>query len=182
MTDTSPVQSPEPYRPDEPYDEPGERFVPDVAWIWGAGERLTWVSGLILSMSTLMGWYVSVGDEPTFAVIGWHTGTLAKIVLVIGLLVIALHLLHAAGVELPATVPESLIVIVLGSLATILVLIRLISIPEEFQPASRGIGISDQPRRSAARDRRGAAACLGRPLEPPSFRAGPSSVRRAPAG
>jgi hypothetical protein len=88
-----------------------------------------------------MGWYVSVGDEPTFAVIGWHTGTLAKIVLVIGLLVIALHLLHQAGVELPATVPESLIVIVLGSLATVLVLIRLISIPEEFQPASRGIGI-----------------------------------------
>jgi hypothetical protein len=88
-----------------------------------------------------MGWYVSVGEEPTFAVIGWHTGTLAKIVLVIGLLVVALHLLHVAGIELPATVPESLIVIVLGSLATILVLIRLISIPEEFQPAGRGIGI-----------------------------------------
>jgi hypothetical protein len=141
MTDTSPVQSPEPYPPDEPYDEPGERFVPDVAWIWGAGERLTWLSGLILSLSTLMGWYVSVGEEPTFAVIGWHTGALAKIVLVIGLLVVALHLLHVAGIELPATVPESLIVIVLGSLATILVLIRLISIPEEFQPAGRGIGI-----------------------------------------
>jgi hypothetical protein len=32
-------------------------------------------------------------------------------------------------------------VIVLGSLATILVLIRVISIPDDFQPASRGIGI-----------------------------------------
>ena len=51
------------------------------------------------------------------------------------------HLLHQAGIVLPATVPESLVVIVLGSSATILVLIRLISIPEEFQPASRGIGI-----------------------------------------
>jgi hypothetical protein len=141
MPDTSPVQSPEPFPRDEPYEEPAERFSPDLASIWSAGERLTWLSGLVLSLSTLMGWYVSVGEDPTIAVIGWHTGTIAKIVLVIGLLVIAFHLLHQAGIELPATVPESLIVIVLGSVATILVLIRLISIPEEFQPASRGIGI-----------------------------------------
>lgn len=135
------MQTPEPFPPEEPYAEPRERFSPDVAWIWGAGERLTWLSGLVLALSTLMGWYVGVGEEPTIAVIGWHTGAIAKIVLVIGLAVIALHLLHAAGIELPATVPESLIVIVLGSLATILVLIRVITIPEEFQPASRGIGL-----------------------------------------
>jgi hypothetical protein len=121
--------------------EQRERFSPDVAWVWGAGERLTWVSGLVLALSTLMGWYVGVGEEPTIAVIGWHTGAIAKIVLVIGLAVIALHLLQQAGIELPATVPVSLVVIVLGSLATILVLIRVITIPEEFQPASRGIGL-----------------------------------------
>jgi hypothetical protein len=135
------VQTPEPFPPEEPYVEPRERFSPDAAWIWGAGERLTWLSGLVLALSTLMGWYVGVGEEPTIAVIGWHTGAIAKIVLVLGLAVIALHLLHTAGIELPATVPESLIVIVLGSLATILVLIRVITIPEEFQPASRGIGL-----------------------------------------
>jgi hypothetical protein len=135
------VQTPEPFPPEEPDVEPRERFSPDVAWIWGAGERLTWLAGLVLALSTLMGWYVGVGEEPTIAVIGWHTGAIAKIVLVIGLAVIALHLLHTAGIELPATVPESLIVIVLGSLATILVLIRVITIPEEFQPASRGIGL-----------------------------------------
>ena len=135
------MQTPEPFPPDEPYVETSERFAPDVAWIWGAGERLTWLSGLVLSLSILMGWYVSVGEEPTFAVIGWHTGTIAKMVLLLGLAVIALHLLQQAGIELPATVPESLIVIVLGSLATILVLIRVIAIPEEFQPASRGIGL-----------------------------------------
>jgi hypothetical protein len=128
------VQSPEPFQPEEPYAEPGERFSPDVAWIWGAGERLTWLSGL-------MGWYVTTTGDPTFAVIGWHTGAIAKIVLLLGLAVIALHLLHAAGIELPATVPESLVVIVLGALATILVLVRVISIPEEFQPAGRGIGL-----------------------------------------
>jgi hypothetical protein len=121
--------------------EQRERFSPDVAWVWSAGERLTWLSGLVLALSTLMGWYVGVGEEPTIAVIGWHTGAIAKIVLVIGLAVIALHLLQQAGIDLPATVPVSLIVIVLGSLATILVLIRVITIPEEFQPASRGIGL-----------------------------------------
>jgi hypothetical protein len=135
------VQTPEPFQTEEPYTEPSDRFSPDVAWVWGAGERLTWIAGLVLSLSTLMGWYVSVGGEPTYAVIGWHTGAIAKIVLVIGLAVIALHLLHQAGIVLPATVPESLVVIVLGALATILVLIRVISIPEEFQPASRGIGL-----------------------------------------
>jgi hypothetical protein len=136
------VQSPEPSPPrGEVYDEREDRFSPDVAWIWGAGERLTWLSGLILTLSTLMGWYVGTVDEPTIAVIGWHTGAIAKIVFVLGLAVIALHLMRQAGIELPATVPESLIVILLGSLATILVLIRVISIPEEFQPASRGIGL-----------------------------------------
>jgi hypothetical protein len=135
------VQTPEPLSTEEPYLEGRDRFAPDVAWVWGAGERLTWLAGLVLSLSILMGWYVSVGEEPTFAVIGWHTGTIAKSVLLLGLAVIALHLLQQAGIELPATVPESLIVIVLGSLATILVLIRVIAIPEEFQPASRGIGL-----------------------------------------
>jgi hypothetical protein len=135
------VQSPEPLPPGEPYAEPGDRFAPDAAWIWGAGERLTWLSGLVLTLSTLMGWYVGTIDEPTIAVIGWHTGTIAKIVFVIGLAVIALHLMRAAGLELPATIPESLVVIVLGSVATILVLIRVITIPEEFQPASRGVGL-----------------------------------------
>jgi hypothetical protein len=39
-------------------------------------------------------------------------------------------------------VPESLVVIALGAVATVFVLIRLISIPERFLPADgRGIGI-----------------------------------------
>jgi hypothetical protein len=136
------MATPESYPPEEYELEPvGDRLAPDAAWIWGAGERLTWLSGLVLSLSTLMGWYVSVADDPTVAVIGWHTGALAKIVLLIGLAVVALHLLRHAGIDLPAAVPESLVVIVLGSLATILVLLRVISIPEDFQPANRGIGL-----------------------------------------
>ena len=55
---------------------------------------------------------------------------------------LALVALREAGIDLPAAVPESLVVIGLGSLATIFVLIRLIDIPEEFLPADgRGVGI-----------------------------------------
>jgi len=106
------------------------------------GERLTWLSGLVLLLSSLMGWYVGSGDGLTIAVIGWHTGTLGKLVFFIGLAVLALAALRQAGIEPPATIPESLIVIALGALATVLVLIRLITIPEEFLPADgRGVGI-----------------------------------------
>ncbi len=104
--------------------------------------RLTWLSGLILLLSTLMGWYVGSGDGLTISVIGWHTGVLGKLVFFIGLAVLALVALREAGIELPATVPESLVVIALGALATVFVLIRLISIPERFLPADgRGVGI-----------------------------------------
>ena len=51
---------PEAYEPDETPD----RFAPDAAWVWGAGERLTWLAGMVLALSTLMGWYVnSSGDR-----------------------------------------------------------------------------------------------------------------------
>jgi hypothetical protein len=110
--------------------------------LWAVGERLTWLSGLILLLSSLMGWYVGSGDGLTISVIGWHTGVLGKLVFFIGLAVLALVALRQAGIEPPATVPESLVVIALGAVATVFILIRLISIPERFLPADgRGIGI-----------------------------------------
>jgi hypothetical protein len=93
-------------------------------------------------LSSLMGWYVGSGDGLTISVIGWHTGVLGKLVFFIGLAVLALVALRQAGIEPPATVPESLVVIALGAVATVFVLIRVISIPERFLPADgRGIGI-----------------------------------------
>jgi hypothetical protein len=110
--------------------------------LWGLGERLTWLSGLVLLLSTFMGWYAGSGEGPTLSVIGWHAGLLGKLVFFVALAVLALVALRQAGIELPATVPESLVVIALGALATVFVLIRLISIPEEFLPAEgRGVGI-----------------------------------------
>jgi hypothetical protein len=110
--------------------------------LWALGERLTGLSGLVLMLSSLMGWYTGSGDGLTISVIGWHTGVLGKLVFVIGAAVLLLVGLRQAGIELPATVPESLVVIALGALATVFVLIRLISIPEQFLPADgRGVGV-----------------------------------------
>ena len=106
------------------------------------GERLTWLSALVLLLSSLTGWYVGSGDGLTISVIGWHTGLAGKLVFFVALAVLALVALREAGIELPAAIPESLVVIALGAVATVFVLIRLISIPEQFLPASgRGVGI-----------------------------------------
>jgi len=125
-----------------------DRFLPASGrgigiWISLLAALAVIVAGLVLAVSSFTGWYAGSGTVgPTIAVIGWHTGTLGKLVFFIGLAVVALVALREAGIELPPSVPDSLIVIALGSLATIFVLIRLISIPDEFLPAGgRGIGI-----------------------------------------
>jgi hypothetical protein len=138
------VETPEPFTP-EPGPPPRQErdvLVPLPAGIWGAGERITTLAGLTLALSAFMSWYAGSGDGLTIAVIGWHTGVLGKLVFLLGLAVVALGVLRELGIELPPTIPESLVVIVFGSLATILVLIRLIAVPDRFFPYDgRGIGI-----------------------------------------
>lgn len=142
------MQSPDPFPPTEP-EVPGRRRLlrPGVAartggGYWLLGERLARWAGLVLTLSTFMSWYSGSDDGPTIAVIGWHVGLLGKLVFFIGLAVLALWALREAGYELPAAVPESLILIGLGSIATTFVLIRLISVPDEFFPyTGRGIGL-----------------------------------------
>jgi hypothetical protein len=109
--------------------------------LWGIGERMTWIAGLVLALSAFTGWYSGSGEGVDVSVIGWHTGVLGKLVFFIGLAAVALALLREFGIEPPASVPESLIVLALGALSTIFVLVRAISIPDEFFFAGRGIGI-----------------------------------------
>jgi hypothetical protein len=110
--------------------------------LWAAGERITWISGLVLTLSSFMDWYAGSGVGVKLAVIGWHSGVLGKLVFFIGLAVLALVVLDELGFELPPTVPESLLTLGLGALAAIFVLIRVISIPDAVLPADgRGIGI-----------------------------------------
>jgi hypothetical protein len=141
------VQTPDPYPPPAPEEDdwlvaPEPRPRRTFEEIWGWGHRLTWVAGLVLTISAFTDWYVGSGEGPTTAVIAWHTGALGKLVFFIGLAVLALVLLRESGIELPATVPESLVVIALGALSTVFVLIRLIDVPDEFFGwRGRGIGI-----------------------------------------
>jgi len=115
---------------------------PGAGGVWAAGERITWVAGLVLALSSFMGWYAGSGVGVKLAVIGWHTGVLGKLVFFIGLAVVVIVVLHELGFELPPSVPESLVILALGALATIFVLIRIISIPDSVLPADgRGIGI-----------------------------------------
>jgi hypothetical protein len=137
-----PVQTPEPMptRPD-PY-EPRPVARQPVPGYWG--ERLAWIAGLVLAISAFTAWYSGTDtDGLTLSVIAWHTGALGVLVFFIGLATLILEALREAGIELPASVPESLVLIALGSLATIFVLIRLISIPDTyFGTAHRGIGLA----------------------------------------
>jgi len=122
-----------PGRPRLPF--AGAARIPDL------GGRLTFLFGLLLAVSALTGWYTGEGEGTTVSVTGWHTGTIGKAVLFLGLAAVLLVVLREVGVNLPAAVPESLVTIALGSVATILVLVRLISIPDTFFFASRGVGI-----------------------------------------
>lgn len=114
---------------------------PGAGELSGMGDRLTFLFGILLAMSALTGWYAGEGNGTTVSVIGWHTGTIGKVVLFLGLAAVVLVVLREVGVSLPASVPESLLAIGIGSVATVLVLVRIISIPDTFFFASRGIGI-----------------------------------------
>jgi len=117
------------------------RRLPGAADVAGFGSRLTFLFGLLLTLSALTGWYTGEGNGTTVSVIGWHTGTIGKIVFFLGLVAVLLVVLREVGVNMPASVPESLVAIAIGSIATILVLVRIISIPDTFFFANRGVGI-----------------------------------------
>jgi len=105
------------------------------------GGRLTLLFGLLLTVSALTGWYSRNGIGATVSIIGWNTGTIGKAVFFLGLVAVLLVVVREVGVELPASVPESLVAIVVGSIATVLILVRIVSIPDEFFDAGRGVGI-----------------------------------------
>ena len=139
------METPEPFQVeerDEPYYEPQEAYVRPAGGFWSLGRRVTWVAALVLTLSSFTGWYAGSSESgPTVSVIGWHTGVLGKLVFFVGLVLLAVAALREFGFELPPAIPESLVVIALGSLATIFVLIRLIDIPDSIVAAGRGIGI-----------------------------------------
>jgi hypothetical protein len=107
------------------------------------GELLAWLGAIVLALGPFMAWYTISGDlRGTLSVTGWNTGALGKLVFLAGFAALVLLSLRAAGIELPPQVPDGLVVAGLGFAGTVLVLIRLIDIPERFEPAvGRSIGI-----------------------------------------
>ena len=97
----------------------------------------------MLAVSAFTGWYTGAeANGLTLSVTGWHTGALGKLVFFVGLATLILEALRGAGIELPATVPDRLVLVALGAFATIFALIRLLSVPDTyFVSTSRGIGI-----------------------------------------
>jgi hypothetical protein len=105
------------------------------------GEGLAWLGGLVLALSSFMSWYTLADEGFTISVTGWHTGAIGKLVFFVGLAVLGLLVLRATGFELPPSIPLGMVIAGLGALGTVFVLVRLISIPDDFAPAGRSIGI-----------------------------------------
>ena len=122
--------------------EPRQRMSLSAAEFRSPGEGLAWLGGLVLALSSFMRWYTFDADVGfTVSITGWHTGLLGKLVFFIGLAVLGFLALRASGVELPPGVPGGMVIAGFGLLATILVLVRVISIPDDFSPAGRSIGL-----------------------------------------
>jgi hypothetical protein len=105
------------------------------------GEALAWLGGLVLALSSFMSWYSLSIDHLTLSVTAWHTGAVGKLVFFVGLAVLALLVLRATGFELPPNFPVGMVIAILGAIGTVFVLVRLISIPDDFVGAGRSIGI-----------------------------------------
>jgi hypothetical protein len=114
------------------------RFEPGLL---GLGDGLGLVAGVVLAVSSFTGWYTGDGEGVTISVLGWNTGVLGKLVLFVGLAVVLVVLLRELGIEPPAALPQSLLTVALGALGTIFVLVRVISVPDDFFFAGRGVGI-----------------------------------------
>lgn len=109
--------------------------------LFGLGDRIGMLAGVVLAVSSFTGWYTGAGEGTTVSVTGWNTGIPGKLVFFLGVAVVVLVALRELGIEPPAALPESLLVMGLGAVATILVMIRVLSIPDDFFFATRGVGI-----------------------------------------
>jgi hypothetical protein len=104
-------------------------------------EGLAWISAIVFALSAFMSWYTLDDQGLTLAVTGWHTGALGKLVFFLGFATVVLLVLHGTGVTPPTAVPFGMAVLVLGAVGTIVVLVRVFSIPDDFDGFGRSIGL-----------------------------------------
>jgi hypothetical protein len=131
----------------EPRLELGARDRLASATFKNTGEALAWLGGLVLALSSFMGWYsVSIGsptagESSSLSLLGWDSGAWGKLVFFVGLAVLALLTLRATGYELPPRVPTGMVISGFGALGTLAVLVRLIDVPDDYSPVGRSLGI-----------------------------------------
>ena len=111
------------------------------ATIRSGGDALAWAGGIVLAVGAFTGWYAVTLDGVRYAVLGWNTGALGKLSFVAGIAALVLLVLRATGFEPPPELPSGLLHALLGAAATVVVLIRVFSVPSQIQPADRGVGI-----------------------------------------
>lgn len=107
-----------------------------------AGEALTAFSGLLLVLCPFFAWYSAPSESGlVLSLTGWHSGTAGKLVLFVGIAVLLLLALRATGLELPESFPTGAAASALGTAGAILVLVRILNVPDQFVGAGRGAGL-----------------------------------------
>lgn len=104
-------------------------------------DALAWLSATVFMVSAFTSWYTQEDRGLTVAVTAWHTGALGKLVFFLGFATVVLLFLRATGVALPPAVPLGMAILALGAVGTILVLVRVFSIPDDFSGFGRSIGL-----------------------------------------
>ena len=111
------------------------------ASFWTPAEGLAWISALVFTLSAFMGWYSGIVDGLRLSALGWDTGLPGKLVVFVGAATLVLLVLRAAGFELPPAVPVGMVIAALGTAGTILVLIRVLDVPDDYPGLGRSLGI-----------------------------------------
>jgi len=111
------------------------------ARFWTPGESLAWIAAIVFTLSPFLGWYRGSLDGLNLSVIGWDTGAIGKLALLVGLATLAVLGLRAAGIELPPTIPFGMVIAALGALGTVFILIRVATIPDDYVELGRAVGL-----------------------------------------
>jgi hypothetical protein len=111
------------------------------ARFWTPGESLAWTAAIVFTISPFLGWYSGSVDGLQLSVVGWDTGAIGKLALLVGLATLAVLGLRAGGIDLPPTVPVGMVIAALGAVGTVFILIRVATIPDDYVELGRAVGL-----------------------------------------
>lgn len=104
-------------------------------------DALAWLSAIVFMLSAFMSWYTDEIQGLTVAATAWHVGALGKLVFFLGFATVVVLVLKSTGVTLPPAFPVGMAILVLGAVGTVIVLVRIFSIPEDYDGFGRSIGL-----------------------------------------